>query len=242
MYKMNLSNRLKTVASLIPKGSVLADIGTDHAYLPIYALQNGIICRAICGDVREGPLLAARKNVREANLEDEIVIRKGDGLAVIEPDDQVDCITICGMGGSLITSILEQGKDQLTSVKALILQPNNAAEQVRHWLINHNWKLAQEIILEEEGHIYEILLARPDSGVRRSTYSEKALLFGPFLLKEKSVPFQKKWAREKREWIRILDELQKAEETPEIQRKKADLERKINWYEEVFSNETTERS
>lgn len=234
---MNISERLKIIASFIKKDSVLADIGTDHAYLPIYALKQGLIQRAICGDVSKGPLQMARKHVREKGLENKIAIRLGDGLDVIRPDDQVDCVTICGMGGSLINEILDKGKERLHSVKRLILQPNNGEEFVRRWLMENNWELISERILEEEGHIYEILVAEPGDGKKPYTCLEKELLFGPFLLKERNRIFQLKWEREKIAMQQVLKQLEQATATPEILKKRKSFTKKIHWIEEVLADD-----
>lgn len=234
---MNISKRLKTVASFIPGGTVLADIGTDHAYLPIYVVQKGLITRAICGDVREGPVQMAMKHVQEAKLEKSISIRSGDGLEVIRPDDHVDCVTICGMGGSLIATILEKGKDRLKTVQRLILQPNNGEEFVRRWLMENNWQLVAERIIEEEGHIYEILVADRGNGRQSDTIPEKELFFGPYLLKERNQIFLMKWEREKRALHQVLQQLEKATLTDEIREKKARIHRKLVWIEEVLTSD-----
>lgn len=231
---MKLSERLTTVANYIPNDSILADIGSDHAYLPIYAIQNGIIKKAIAGEVAEGPFRAAQTSVREAGLTDLIEIRKGDGLEVIHDIDHVDCITIAGMGGSLITSILENGKDKLKYPRRLVLQPNLAAVSIRKWLHENEWRLVEETIMEEDGHIYEILVA--DKGHSHDAYQDlgKELLFGPFLLREKSMVFKKKWERENREWERIYAQLDKAEQNKEIEIKKQELKQFMQWYREVI--------
>lgn len=234
---MNISERLKIIASFIKKDSVLADIGTDHAYLPIYALKQGSIHRAICGDVSKGPLRMAQKHVREKGLEDKIALRLGDGLDVIRPDDRVDCVTICGMGGFLISEILDEGKERLLPVKRLILQPNNGEELVRRWLMENNWELISERILEEEGHIYEILVAEPGDGKKPYTCLEKELLFGPFLLKEKNRIFRMKWEREKIAMQQVLKQLEQAIETPEILKKMESFRKKIRWIEEVLADD-----
>lgn len=236
MNSEKLSNRLETVAKYISEGLRLADIGSDHAYLPCYVIQKGVIPFAIAGEVVEGPFQSAKKQVEDLGLTDKISVRKGNGLAVIEKGE-VDCITIAGMGGALIASILENGKDKLSCVKRLILQPNISAISIRIWLRENGWVLVAEEILEEDEKIYEILVAEKgnEAAIDQSTL-EKNLLFGPFLLEQKSPVFQKKWLAEKRNWINILNQLEKASNTEEHREKKHELVNKIRLVEEVVGN------
>jgi tRNA (adenine22-N1)-methyltransferase len=155
---IKLSKRLQVVADHVPRGCVLADIGSDHALLPVYLAVQGIVRRALAGEVNPGPFDAAKRQVQSAGLTHLIDVREGDGLAILEQDD-VDVITICGMGGQLIVSILEQGKPMLTRVQKLILQPNVGEDAVRRWLEQAKWQLTSETIIEEEEHFYEILVA-----------------------------------------------------------------------------------
>lgn len=111
-----------------------------------------------------------QKNVQAEGLAEKITVRMGDGLEVIQPGE-VDCITIAGMGGALISSILENGNTKLGSVKRLVLQPNISAISIRKWLIENNWELVTEEILEEDGKIYEILVA--EQGDPAKPYQEK---------------------------------------------------------------------
>lgn len=236
MNSEKLSNRLESVAKYIPSGARLADIGSDHAYLPCYVVQKGVIPFAIAGEVVEGPYLSAKNQVETLHLTNKISVRKGNGLEVIQPKE-VDCITIAGMGGALISSILEQGKSKLGSVKRLILQPNISAISIREWLLQNGWGLVAEEILEEDGKIYEILVA--EQGNEEELYQrdkEKGLLFGPILLQEKNSIFQKKWLEEKRNWSNILTNLQNASDTEENRVKKQELRNKITLLEEVLEN------
>lgn len=153
-----LSNRLKMIADKVQLHSRLADIGSDHALLPVYLASQRIVSFAIAGEYHLGPLEAAKQQVKEANLIDRIDVRHGDGLAVIQRGE-VDCITIAGMGGNLIARILDEGKEKLDGVQQLILQPNVGEDVVRHWLVEHGWYLLEEDILLEDGKIYEILHA-----------------------------------------------------------------------------------
>ncbi|MEG9297257.1 tRNA (adenine(22)-N(1))-methyltransferase TrmK [Mangrovibacillus sp. Mu-81] len=232
-----LSKRLETVVSYIPTGSKIADIGSDHAYLPCFAVRKGIADSAIAGEVVQGPFLSAEKQVKDASLEDKIEVRLGNGLEVISPGE-VDCIIIAGMGGALIASILEDGKEKLEGVERLILQPNVSAKSIRIWLIQNNWELTNEEIIEEDGKVYEILTA--DRGEPLRPYHEeghqKGLLLGPFLMQQKNEAFQKKWMQERAQWKKILSNMEKAEQTGVLNERKVELMNKIQMVEEVLSN------
>ena len=132
----HLSARLACVASLVPAGARVADIGSDHAYLPAALVLDGKIDFAIAGEVVKGPYENAVHEIKDHQLEGRVIPRLADGLAAIEPADKVDTITIAGMGGSLIASILEKDKNKLTGIKRLVLQPNVGESQLREWLMN----------------------------------------------------------------------------------------------------------
>ncbi|MEK5441806.1 tRNA (adenine(22)-N(1))-methyltransferase [Fredinandcohnia sp. FSL W7-1320] len=233
MNEERLSKRLETVASYIPKGAILADIGSDHAYLPCYAYLNGFISGGIAGEVAEGPLQSAKKQISKSKLDSKIEARKGDGLEVIQPNE-VTCITIAGMGGSLIRSILENGKNKLPGVKRLILQPNIGASAIREWLIENDWELIAEEILEEDKKIYEVLVAEKGNPLKPYQHKEQELLLGPFLLKEKNSVFEKKWAHELKHWEKILSQLETAGETPDNRTRKEELKQKIKIVKEAL--------
>ncbi len=229
-----LSKRLTRVTSYVPKGSVLADIGSDHAYLPCYAVKEGIVQKAIAGEVVEGPFQSALSQVRESKLEDSISVRKGNGLEVIS-HGEVTSITICGMGGSLITSILENGKSKLSGRETLILQPNIGAQFIRKWLIAEGWELKAEEILEEDEKIYEILVAEKGEPLKpyRELSFEAAELMGPFLLKEKNPIFMKKWTMELKHWNKILKQIESSE-NERTQEKKEEIQKSIELVEEAL--------
>ena len=222
-----LSLRLQTVVKYIPSGSRLADIGSDHAYLPCHVVQKGIVPFAIAGEVVEGPFQSAVRQVKHEGLESKIIVRKGDGLEVVELD-KVDCITICGMGGALISAILERGKSKLTNIKRLILQPNVGSSALRKWLINNSWQLTDEEIISEDGKVYEILVAK--QGDPLACYDENieaGLLLGPILKNQQNRAFKQKWQGEMENWHRILQALELAGDKPENKLKSQELLQKI---------------
>lgn len=232
-----LSKRLETVAKYIPKNARFADIGSDHAYLPCYTVKRNDVRYAIAGEVVEGPFQSAVKQVKSEGLTSKISVRKGNGLEVIEPNE-VDCITIAGMGGTLIATILENGKNKLESVQRLVLQPNISASSIRAWLLKNNWTLVAEEILEEDGKIYEVLVAeKGNSHTLHEINKESELLFGPFLMKEKNGAFIKKWTMEKKNWQRILMQLESAPKSEENSQKCNELQGKIKLVDEVINNE-----
>ncbi|MDR9853039.1 tRNA (adenine(22)-N(1))-methyltransferase TrmK [Paenibacillus sp. VCA1] len=237
---MKLSKRLETILNLIPEGSRLADIGSDHALLPVAAVQSGRAVRAVAGEVNPGPLKAAAAQVQEAGLGQLISVRKGDGLAVIEAGE-ANIITIAGMGGSLIANILDNGRDKLEQVELLILQPNVGEDILRRWLMEHGWLLSSERILEEDGKIYEILTAVPELSDQRISsrllYEDQEWLrsggdgtftvtrdlllrMGPWLLKEPTPVLIEKWNRELDKLQGILDSMSASKlESAEIKAK-----------------------
>ncbi|MCR1877550.1 tRNA (adenine(22)-N(1))-methyltransferase TrmK [Limosilactobacillus reuteri] len=208
----HLSARLACVASLVPAGARVADIGSDHAYLPAALVLDGKIDFAIAGEVVKGPYENAVHEIKDHQLEGQVIPRLADGLAAIEPADKVDTITIAGMGGSLIVSILEKGKDKLTEIKRLVLQPNVGESQLREWLMNNHYQIMTEKIIEEDNHIYEIIVAEPS--VVPFRYSKYELDFGPFLLENKGPIFKKKWQEYLQREAHVIDQMQKAQQPP----------------------------
>ena len=187
-----ISKRLELVASFVPQGAILLDVGSDHAYLPIDLVERGKIKSAIAGEVVEGPYQSAVKNVEAHGLKEKIQVRLANGLAAFEEADQVSIITIAGMGGRLIATILEEGLDKLGNVQRLILQPNNREDDLRIWLQDHDFQIVAESILEEAGKFYEILVV--EAGQMKLSTSD--VRFGPFLSKEVSPIFVQKWQKE----------------------------------------------
>ena len=206
MNEIKLSKRLKAVADYVDKGARLADIGSDHAYLPTYLIQKNEVEFAVAGEVVKGPFEIAKNHVAQANLKENIQVRLANGLAAIENVDKIDTIVIAGMGGILISEILEAGKGKLSSVKRLILQANNHGDTLRQWLIEHQFVIKAEQILLEAGKFYEIIVAEPTTN-ENPVLSANDLLFGPFLSKEKSVIFQQKWQKELNTLNKIIDRL-----------------------------------
>ncbi|KRN88855.1 tRNA (adenine(22)-N(1))-methyltransferase [Ligilactobacillus ceti] len=213
MDSNNLSQRLLKVANYIPQGARLADIGSDHAYLPAYLLLNDAISFAVAGEVVPGPYENACHEVKKQNLNDKITVRLADGLAAIHPEDQIDTIAICGMGGTLITEILNANPEKLNNHPLLVLQPNVGEKNVRQWIVDHGYRILNEEILEEDHHIYEIIVAEyaPQTAEKLSLAD---LTFGPYLRKNKGEIFIKKWQSEQAKIQTVLKQLEQAKNMP----------------------------
>ena len=211
MNSTHLSDRLATVGQHVESGSRLADIGSDHAYLPINLALNGVIDYAVVGEVRQGPLENSKHEIAKEGLTDKLHPRLADGLAAIEPNDNIDHITIAGMGGALISHILETGKDKLTGKEKLILQPNVGEENVRRWLQSYGYTITAEEILAEDGHTYEIIVGQKLAG--QPEYSRADLFFGPHLRQEKNAVFLQKWRDELSQKKVILKNIQQSQKS-----------------------------
>ncbi len=231
MNAQRLSERLTRVASYVKSGAIVADIGSDHAYLPCYLIHHQIAEKAIAGEVAKGPYESARNQIVEEQFEDKITVRFANGLQAINHEDLVDTVTIAGMGGPLIASILDQDSDRLATVNRLILQPNIHAKAIREWAIANDWKLVAEEIVKEDDKIYEILVLERGKMILSQTES----LMGPFLLTDtQNEVFRLKWEKEATEWMRILEAIRVAGMSSEVQLKKEEIESKLKIVKEVF--------
>lgn len=154
---MELSPRLAAIAAQVPSGARLADIGTDHAYLPTALLLEGAIPSAVASDVNEGPLERGRLTARQAGVEDRIQFRLCDGLAGLDRD-QADTVVIAGMGGELIARILSAAP--WTREVLLLLQPMTAQPELRRWLTENGYRIEKETLAREGEKLYVVLTVR----------------------------------------------------------------------------------
>lgn len=156
---VRLTPRLQAIADKIPPGSSVADIGSDHAYIPLYLLANHLAANIIVSDSKKGPLQVATETLELFNAVRAVDLRLGYGLSVIDPKDKVDTIIIAGMGGEAICDILAQGHKNLGPGTRLILQAMRDTGLVRSWLVGHGWAIIQEDIAQENNNFYEIVVA-----------------------------------------------------------------------------------
>ncbi len=169
MNKLELSPRLAAIAAQIPPGAKLADVGTDHAYLPVWLLLEGTISRAVASDVNEGPLQRGRETARSYGVAARIAFRRCDGLAGIGPDE-ADAVAICGMGGELIARILAQAP--WTRSSRLLLQPMSSQPELRRWLLENGYEIQREQVVREGEKFYVVLTATGGETARPYTPAE----------------------------------------------------------------------
>ena len=155
---MNPGARLKTAADLVRLNSRVADIGTDHAYLPAYLVLSGRVVSAIACDIVQGPLDNAEQTVNQYNLSEKIELRLCNGLQGVNPNE-VDDVVICGMGGELISTIINDANWLKDSSKHLILQPMSAVDDLRVYLANNGFSVEKEVLVKDSGRIYIVISA-----------------------------------------------------------------------------------
>ncbi len=178
---LELKGRLKLIADKVPECGTVADIGTDHAYLPIYLIRQGKCKKAVASDVRTGPVQVANRNISKYKLKDRIETRMGSGLETIGKNE-ADAIIIAGMGGTLLSELLEADAEKVCGDAVLILQPMNDLDIVRKWLYEHKFNIFDEELSAEGNKIYCVMAARFDG--RTKPYEDFQLHVGECLIKK----------------------------------------------------------
>lgn len=156
----SLSERLRSIAELVIKGEPAADIGSDHAFLPIYLVSNGIVPWAVAGELGDGPYSRALQAIIQAGLTDRVQARQGDGLQVLA-SAEVSTIVLAGLGGDSITAILAYDWQKAESFKRFVFQPMSKAGVLRKTLAEQGWSILDEKLIRENEHYYPIILSKP---------------------------------------------------------------------------------
>ena len=223
---MELSKRLQAVADLVTAHYKLADIGTDHAYIPIYLTQQKKITEAIALDVNEGPLQRAEEHIRENGLEAEIETRLSNGFQALQPGE-VQSAVIAGMGGGLVIRILKEGEEVVRKLEECILQPQSEIEKVRAFLLEKGYEFLEEDMVCEDGKYYPMMTVRPpvaDTAVK--CWDTVQLKYGKLLLEKQHPVLREYLEREIRIYQSILEGL-KAKDSDRIRQRKEELEQEL---------------
>ncbi len=212
-----LSKRLRTVAEAVTPGHRAADVGTDHGFVPIWLVKNGICPRALATDVHAGPLARAEEHIREEGLTDRIKTRCGDGLCVLTPAE-ADTVILAGMGGELICRILTAAPAFFDAGTEFVLQPQSEWFKVRRLLHDRGYHIEKEWFLTEDGIDYVVLKSRPAADGKKESYgSEFQYVYGACLLEERPpefMAFLKREAGKKQAILSGLKEKEKEKREP----------------------------
>lgn len=217
-----ISKRLETAAGLVSDGNVLADVGTDHGYVPIYLVEQGRIPRAVAMDINQGPLKRAKEHIRAHQLENYIETRLSDGVEALAPGE-ADTILIAGMGGGLIMHILDAGEDVCKKAGELILQPQSELEKVRHFLAEQGYVIETEEMVKEDGKYYPMMRVHYREGEKEKP-DALSCIYGPVLLKMRHPILHEFLEREKHIYEGILADLKRQPQTEPIRLRMSQVE------------------
>ena len=216
---MKLSKRLQTIADFVKKGAVVADIGTDHAHIPIYLIKNNIISKAYACDINAGPLEKAKENINYYGVKN-IELRLSNGLEKLKTDE-ADTVIIAGMGGELITDILEKGRRFFESKRKFILSPHTKIDEVRKFLLSNGFEITKEDMCIDEGKFYTVMEVKYTEN--KEMYSEAELLYGKYLIENKHPVLLRFLKKEETKYISILSNIGLNEERKTELRHRLDI-------------------
>jgi tRNA (adenine22-N1)-methyltransferase len=230
---------MKAVAAMVTPGGILADVGTDHGYVPIALLQGQKIRGAIAMDINKGPLARARENIEAAHLEDYIETRLSDGLQAMQPGE-ADTILIAGMGGELMLHILTEGQEACEAASELILQPQSDIRKVREYLREHQYRIVDEDMVCEDEKYYPMMRAikvdENDVWEKMNEQTKAACdIYGPLLLRNGNPVLRRFLVREHGQLTWILQRLTVQQESDAIRRRIAEVSQKLQYNESAYT-------
>lgn len=229
---MELSKRLYAVASMVTKGNRVADVGTDHAYIPIYLVRQKITPGAIAMDINKGPMERAKKHIEAYGLSNYIEVRLSDGVHELKKDE-ADTLIVAGMGGALVKKIMEEGKEVLSSMQELILQPQSEVFLVRKYLEEAGFRITEENFVLDDGKYYPMMKA-----VKGNMFLKEDIFYqyGAQLLKKQNMVLKEFLLKEQQLYLSIEEKLcgnQKedaSQRKKEVQKKLSDIEKALEFY------------
>lgn len=230
---VKLSKRLAAAAALVSGGARLADVGTDHGYVPIYLIQQQKISGAIAMDLRKGPLLRAEDHIRLYGLGSSIQTRLSDGVDALAPGE-ADSILVAGMGGGLVIHILSRGQEVCRQARELILQPQSELASVRRFLWENHYRADAEEMIFEDGKYYPMMRVRFVGDIAEETPSEWECRYGKLLLEQGHPVLKEYLERERRIQGELLARLAQTAQTPEIMRRIGEVEHTLELNERAL--------
>ena len=231
---VKISNRLTTASALVTQGYTLADVGTDHGYIPIYLLQQEKIPSAIAMDINEGPLERAKEHIALYGLQAYIQTRLSDGVAALKPGE-VEAVLIAGMGGGLVMHILQDGEQVCRTAKELILQPQSEIERVREFLREEGYTILAEDMVYEDGKFYPMMKVQYQGENENAQKASEVLklsdLYGGLLLQNRHPVLKTFLEKEKLIYTGIKENLEKQPESEKIRMRLAEVEDILHYNE-----------
>lgn len=229
---MKLSKRLETIASMVPESAehgLVADVGTDHGFVPIWLVEQKRAARALAMDVRSGPLQRAKEHIREHGLEQLIETRLSDGLRELRPSE-ADTVVIAGMGGELMLRILRDGSHVRDTVGHWVLSPQSELREFRHGLEKLGLAIVKEVMVEEDGKFYTVMLAEPGTMHYDGEYRYR---YGGCLIEDKSPVLLALLQKEERQYREIIDRLE-AQQGDAARKRLEEMRKKLKEIEETY--------
>lgn len=230
---------MSAVASMVTPGNVLADIGTDHGYVPIALIQKGKIPKAIAMDVNVGPLMRANEHIKKCQLEEYIQTRLSDGVEALQVGE-ADSILIAGMGGDLVIRILQQGNEVCRTAKELILQPQSELKRVREFLRNYQYKIIDEDMVLEDGKYYPMMKVIPVEvdnfwKDKAEDIIEPCDMYGPLLIKNGNPTLRKFLVKQHKQLSGILESLMAQPDSEKIIKRRKEVLEAISINESAYT-------
>jgi len=229
---MKLSKRLEAIASMVPRlgaEGCVADVGTDHGFVPIWLVQQGVCGRALAMDVRKGPLQRAREHILQYGLEKQIEPRLRDGLEKLRPGE-AQAVVIAGMGGELMLRILREGGPVRDTVSHWILSPQSEPALFRHGLEELGIRIVEETMVFEDGKYYPVIHGVPGVMHYEREYQYR---YGDCLIRQKSPVLKELLERERSLYQGILGELAK-QDGEGARRRRQEMQRELDEMEEAY--------
>lgn len=224
---MDISMRLKAIAQMVTPCGVAADVGCDHGYLAIHLVEKGLAKRVIAMDVAKGPLSRAKENIGKSSCKDRIETRLSDGVTMLQ-NGEADTVIMAGIGGNLMMRLLENGKEILRTVKELVLSPHSEIEQVRRYLLAHEYIIVDENMIVDEGKNYVILKVSHGAG----SYEKRChYRYGKVLLEKRNPVLLDCLGKEKQQLLHIQATLRDSR-TESVAKRLGEIEQDLACIEE----------